>query len=701
MFVTLATPTKWGPSELLCLSVMALHLATLLLRPIAPRALYVALFLFWRLSYNIGLGVLLTSQSTSAAITRWLDNAPPATKSLVKWAVTASLAPESYSWARTPVEFNAWVAFRALAMLVLANDGLSYVVLAIACFKPLAESSSMELAVCAVVGSALVAFSIWSKAAAHNCLGDFAWYWGDFFFVCEGELSFDGVFELFPHPMYTVGYSAYYGMSLLTRSYTLFFVSLLAHTAQILFLVAVEEPHIQKIYGTPASPSPSNDAAATSAVVDASPTREPSMVGLWRPSVFRVGDVALLTLLAATAVLVLFANPSPSLLVLVLIAVRALHWIGLGGVLHRQSVSQTWTKRAASEQGMSAAQAYAAWAQIWNASWTLNHVLFVVVAFAIAPNPYLSVRNLFAPVSISHIFGGLTLVWVSILSCMSAHQTLCGADGFFYRDFFFQPIASDTPGISEGDCTSDSSTSSGSSSSNAAVPASACYKGVFRYVNNPECVLGYLAYYGLGIILQSWAIVFLAFASQAAHASFIVLVETPHLKSTYSGVRGAAALERTIRVQAARVADAVPVVGQLRDELKLTARRSRSLLTQQKRHVDTARNRIRGKREQLISDVASLNVKLREHKLYLRAIEIHAEAREKIQTFDGEEIVSMLERRGVNIDRDAEMPADVSDVSDTSPILRPLSGAVKTRKADVLDVGATIRSSSAVKLTIS
>ena len=33
----------------------------------------------------------------------------------------------------------------------------------------------------------------------------------------------DGIFELFPHPMYTVGYSHYYGYSLFCRSYTMLF----------------------------------------------------------------------------------------------------------------------------------------------------------------------------------------------------------------------------------------------------------------------------------------------------------------------------------------------------------------------------------------------------------------------------------------------------------------------------------------------
>lgn len=664
MFVTLSSPSRWGPAELLTWVIMICHASLLLWTNVLPLPIYIAAFAFWRMMYNFGLGVILTAQSRNKSVTRWLDDAPRGTKDLVKWLVTASLGPD-YKWSKVPLEFNAWIAFRAVAMVVLANDGLAYLVLTVACFKPISESSNMALVSCAIVGTALNVFSVWSKAAAHDCVGDFAWYWGDFFFLMEGELTFSGVFELFPHPMYTVGYSAYYGISLICRSYTLLFVSLLAHAAQIAFLIFVEEPHIQKIYG--GGDCDDADVSGTEGVKqppsagargESTQITCPAMVGFGWPSLFSVGDVALYSCVAATLATLALGRPSSASTVFFLLVLRLVHWGGLGSILRWQA-TENWFMRRAQEEGVSEREALGCWKQLWNISWGLNHAAFVFVAVYVAPNPYKSVSSVISPVSISHILGGLALICVALGTGYSAFETLNGDYGFFYSNFF-EPEPAD-----------------------AEKPPVASYKGIYRYVNNPECVLGSLAYYGVAIILKSWLVFIIAFLCQAAHALFIIFVEMPHLARTHRGVRDRAALERTIRKHVSVVADAVPVVGAIRDQAQLTAVRSKNMLNEKQKVVADATTLIMGRKEQLVSDIGSLNSRLCEHKLYLRAVEFKEEASTKFKTFDGESIVCALERRGIAIER-------VNDVSGGRN-QSGLSGTVTSADARRVgcDVGST------------
>jgi Phospholipid methyltransferase len=99
-----------------------------------------------------------------------------------------------------------------------------------------------------VLGVFLCGVTLWAKIDAYRVVKDFAWYWGDFFFLVEVSLTFDRVFALVPHPMYTIGYAFFYGCALLARSYTVLYVSLVAHLLQLIFLAAVENPHIEKTY---------------------------------------------------------------------------------------------------------------------------------------------------------------------------------------------------------------------------------------------------------------------------------------------------------------------------------------------------------------------------------------------------------------------------------------------------------------------
>ncbi|KAH7924203.1 hypothetical protein BV22DRAFT_1196127 [Leucogyrophana mollusca] len=215
---------------------------------------FLVYFTFWRAAYDAGLGWVLTKQSKKKWIVRevqrlgWLDeNRRPAVRNWIRDQLAGKMGKD-YSFDTLPMEYNTWLLFRQLVDVILLNDFLAYCMFAFACFR-VPEDLSLPVHILRWIGGiALIGFNLWVKTEAHNVVKDYGWYWGDVFFQ-RGALVFDGVFELAPHPMYSVGYAGYYGLSLIVGSYPVLFVSLAAHTAQFAFLVLFENPHIERMYG--------------------------------------------------------------------------------------------------------------------------------------------------------------------------------------------------------------------------------------------------------------------------------------------------------------------------------------------------------------------------------------------------------------------------------------------------------------------
>ncbi|EJF60163.1 phosphatidylethanolamine N-methyltransferase [Dichomitus squalens LYAD-421 SS1] len=218
------------------------------------RAFFFLYFAFWRAAYDLGLGWVLTKQSKRKWIVRevqrlgWLDpDRKPEVRRWIKSQLAGKMGKD-YSFDELPLEYNTWLLFRQLVDIILLNDFLAYCMFAFSCFR-IPEGLSLTLHIMRWIGGiALIAFNLWVKTEAHQVVKDYGWYWGDVFFQ-RGALVFDGVFELAPHPMYSVGYAGYYGLSLIVGSYAVLFVSLAAHAAQFGFLVFFENPHIERTYG--------------------------------------------------------------------------------------------------------------------------------------------------------------------------------------------------------------------------------------------------------------------------------------------------------------------------------------------------------------------------------------------------------------------------------------------------------------------
>jgi hypothetical protein len=116
-----------------------------------------------------------------------------------------------------PIEFNIWVLFRHMVDIILLNDFVSYSLFAFAWFRVPPGHSFFFHVLRWAVGLALIVFNLWVKVDAHRIVTDLAWYWADCFFVSLQSLVFDGVFEMAPHPMYSIGYA--YALSFSTRSH--------------------------------------------------------------------------------------------------------------------------------------------------------------------------------------------------------------------------------------------------------------------------------------------------------------------------------------------------------------------------------------------------------------------------------------------------------------------------------------------------
>ncbi|KAG5458327.1 MAG: hypothetical protein BJ554DRAFT_1466, partial [Olpidium bornovanus] len=229
--------------DLATLAVVAAHVALFAALPLpARKPTFFFLFCFWRLSYNVGLGVLLKYQSEHrglVALAQRLNlfgraggsgsadgrargpRPSPRVRRVLREELSSKMRAD-YDFDAVPVEFNTWLLFRALVDLVLMNDFTSYACFALSFVSSSPESGTLPVALRWITGLGLICFNLWVKVDAHRVVKDFAWckadrriaapfrarsarcdHWGDFFFLIDADLTFDGVFEIYPHPMYS------------------------------------------------------------------------------------------------------------------------------------------------------------------------------------------------------------------------------------------------------------------------------------------------------------------------------------------------------------------------------------------------------------------------------------------------------------------------------------------------------------------
>ena len=442
--------------------------------------------------------------------------------------------PEDYKFEDAPIEFNTWLVFRRVVDLILMCDFVSYMLFAIACSSRPTDEGFAITAMRWVFGMALFVFNIWVKLDAHRVVKDYAWYWGDFFYFIDQQLTFDGVFQMFPHPMYTVGYAGYYGISLMAASYNVLFISIIAHVAQLAFLVWVESPHIEKIYNKPppkrrtSDSEPSDLEQSNSNFADsdfsytppplASPT-QPSpvhnLIGLNNIDLHRVTDTSVILLQFYLLALVVLTPSTP--MYQTLFVINAMVWrlwysMGVGYLLNRQSAKKKWTRHFL-KYGESTEEAWRQWKGTYHLAMVLCYASFTAASWKMyrLPDDWEHGTAL-----LRHVIGA-SLVTLQIWTTISIYGSL-GEFGWFFGDFFFEHHKQLT------------------------------YSGIYRYLNNPERVIGLAGVWGAALITGSRAIFALALLSHVLTLAFLQFVERPHMQKLYGqSLRREAGLVKTLK----------------------------------------------------------------------------------------------------------------------------------------------------------
>ena len=531
-------------SDVLVVAILGLHILICFLLPSSLRIpAFSVIFLFWRTCYNAGIGWLLHLQSRHWRLVAWArqsgifvdpktgQNPHPILYRILKREMETKI-PEDYRFEDSPVEYNTWLVFRRVVDLTLMCDFVSYCLFAFACGgRPHGEGPFLTVARWAT-GAGLVGFNLWVKLDAHRVVKDYAWYWGDFFFLIDQELTFDGVFEMAPHPMYSIGYAGYYGISLMAASYRVLLISVVAHAAQFAFLVWVENPHIDKTYNAPpprkrpstAVGDAERDDDSTGPGLDlggrpllpTQPSTVHKLLGVRNVDVHRVIDASVL-LLQGHIFALMFLTPSTpvyqGLFVANAVAWRLWYSLGIGYILNRQSTKKRWTRHFL-KYGEGTEEAWRQWKGIYHIAMTSCYASFVAAAWKMYTPPDNWTGGL--PI-LMHVVGA-SLVALQVWTAVSIYESL-GEFGWFFGDFFFLDRRSKLT-----------------------------YSGIYRYLNNPERVIGLAGVWGAALITGSAAIFALAILSHVLTLAFIQLVERPHMQKLYGqSLRRESGLTRSLR----------------------------------------------------------------------------------------------------------------------------------------------------------
>ena len=489
------------------------------------------LCIFWRLMYNITLGLILSYQSRTKGLTRLVSRVMEKKEgylyNLLSLLVRGSTGCKNLN--EKPAEFNAWILNTQLVNIILPNDVFAFCLFALreanfsiakcggiqslvvteapTMLTTLIPQSIMVDSTCYVfytlvyqIAIVLVVCSLYAKALSHKIIGYYAWFWGDFFFRIDKKLTFDGIFNVFPHPMYTVGYAWMYGLSILSGSFQVLTLTMISHCLQLFFLAYCGEPHILRTYGVEFPKTKRSHQENILIIKNFDP--------------FRASDWSIVLLLIiyvnmtviGGGVLGMQPKVSEHIFLLNAIVSTVIGRTALMILLYMQGKTRFWTRHFKSKN-LTREDAFKEWKRLQNLLESVINISFIMFFWRVFQWPDSHVIESKVWFYISITMTALMLTFLSYWSATESYNAL-GDFGWFYGDFFvhFQPFSNDVGYIDTG---------------------------IFRFFKHPDIVFGKCWMYALVLLSGSMDLAAVAMLHHALCLLQLVAIEEPHMKKVY------------------------------------------------------------------------------------------------------------------------------------------------------------------------
>lgn len=232
--------------------VVLISYAVFALVPALPKSLGLAAHflhaLAWRLFHSYGLGLVLRAQSKTKWLVRhYLNNYPYATDDESDTDEETG-ADKNMVTRATEEAFQNWQAVYNISVVMTY---ISFAGLAWKTYHLPADWTISGTILRHVLGALLVALHVWSATSIYEVLGDFGWFYSDFFLFDKvpSNLAYTGIYRFLNNPERSLGGAAFLGLALMSNSALVFVLAAFSHLSHWWFLSFVEAPHMKRLYG--------------------------------------------------------------------------------------------------------------------------------------------------------------------------------------------------------------------------------------------------------------------------------------------------------------------------------------------------------------------------------------------------------------------------------------------------------------------